>query len=201
MSTPEFSLLFFFYTHIWVDTVQAIRDAMKLNKRFGFTGSSLLFIHSGTGLKSARKPEIKMIDFAHVTTHTPEKGQVDKGYLAGLDTLIRWVPCNSMVGAHMFVYPICGRSQHHSCYSFTKTGTTTNPHAKSLVYKRTWIHPVSCTTDSALPRVTERVTRNHFVVPPLSSTCSSDGTYSNWNGTTPVPCMITDYLAVDNAER
>jgi len=68
--------------------LKAIRDAMKLNKRFGFTGSSLLFIHSGTGLKSARKPEIKMIDFAHVTTHTPEKGQVDKGYLAGLDTLI-----------------------------------------------------------------------------------------------------------------
>ena len=65
---------------------------LEANRTYSFIGSSLLFIHDGTGLKRQRRPRIRMIDFAHV--HTAEEdtpAPADPGYVIGLRTLIRCV--------------------------------------------------------------------------------------------------------------
>lgn len=69
---------------------QELLSGLEANRTYSFIGSSLLFIHDGTGLKRQRRPRIRMIDFAHV--HTAEQdtaAPADPGYITGLQTLIR----------------------------------------------------------------------------------------------------------------
>ena len=74
--------------------MQTLLEAFEANRTYSFIGSSLLFIHDGKGLKKARRPLIRMIDFAHVST-SRERGPADEGYIAGLRTLIQCVPPSS----------------------------------------------------------------------------------------------------------
>jgi hypothetical protein len=63
---------------------------LEANRTYSFIGSSLLFIHDGTGLKRQRRPRIRMIDFAHVHTADQDTAEpADPGYITGLQTLIR----------------------------------------------------------------------------------------------------------------
>ena len=75
--------------------MQTLLEAFEANRTYSFIGSSLLFIHDGKGLKKARRPLIRMIDFAHVST-SRERGPADEGYIAGLRTLIQCVPPSSV---------------------------------------------------------------------------------------------------------
>jgi hypothetical protein len=73
------------------DATQTLLQAFQANRTYSFIGSSLLFIHDGRGIKSARRPLIRMIDFAHVSC-SRARGPADEGYIAGLRTLIQCVP-------------------------------------------------------------------------------------------------------------
>jgi hypothetical protein len=90
--------------HILKDYLTQLRTlltAFEANRRFSLVGSSLLFVHDGVGLKSARRPRIRMIDFAHVVTaKTPTEGAADTGYITGLQTLIRCAAASARVSVN-----------------------------------------------------------------------------------------------------
>jgi hypothetical protein len=78
--------------------LRELLKAFEANRSYSFTGSSLLFVHDGQGLKKARRPRIRMIDFAHVNTlDKVSRRPADEGYIVGLRTLIQCVPCSTNV--------------------------------------------------------------------------------------------------------